>query len=1197
MRKLLIFLLCFTCNFYVFGQFDDQMSLPPSPNASSILKYGNTPVNQYTGVAGISAPLYEIKARGLTIPVALSYHASGIKVQDVASSVGLGWSLNVNCIVSRNVRGLPDESENGYFGANMAERITQPLDRATMTAISLGNLDSEPDIFYYNVNGNYGKFVFDKNKKPVFYSNDGIRLLNSPFKKELGIDGWILVDMQGNTFYFGQDVSTRENIISNVHGKNEVKTMEFASSWYLNKIITANALETITYNYTTGANVTTRYFKTKKTFRNAMKSTYDRGIYFLGIPIREASVDVDIDIVDVAEWDAGIRETVVSPKYLSSITTSEEIVNFNHGGTRLDQENGLKLTDIVVKSFKGQNLLMKFVFNYDYFTQSFGGAGGQPITYVGHRLKLDNIEQVSNLNNRIPLYRFSYINNLPLRDEVGVQSSDHWGYANLNTNFRGFPTKISEYDEWRKPDSLAMQAGMLTKIIYKSGASKEFYFEPNQYDRGDGQSEIAGGLRISKIIDVPGIGAAPIVTKYRYTINDRTSSGMLMVKKPIYVSYVEHVSSQIPQNFIPYKPFGIPPYLTEVGSMRGDMVLPIPMRTSLINSLISSLPNLLNGSTGSTSWMYTPFIIYSSTALNNLFDLDGSIVGYSEVTVENGDNGRTVNRYTNIEDYPDYYNQIRVNKDFITVGRLRPDVSPFTSSTSYSFARGKLKESLIYDKKSGLIKRIVNLYGFNSVADSVLGLKIAIGKVDIQSGLQPHYDTYYNMGYYHFVSRPLLLTESYEEDYLESFTGGYRLPVVKRKKFEYDPLFPTLLTKTEEKNGDGLDISVDYKYVANRQTVNYGLQSEGIAANTLYQNNSFDVLLEKTVKRGGQILEGKKVGFNNWQGIGKTMTLPHNIYVNNQGIYQNTTTYRKYDNYGNILQLSHTGGLKTNYRWDESGSKQVLEVKDAEDNEIFMENFETISNANILIGTANSGNKYYQGDYQCTFQAPVGKQYKVMYAYLSAGLWNYSEWEDYGGSSMVLNLGDAIDDVIIIPKESYSTFFTYQKEGIKSVTDLNGNSSFYEYDDFFRLKTIRDNHRDILQHYVYNDVSTYVGNVFLSDEKIANLSNSVCLCGGIIYKVPAGKYYSYISKEDANSKVDREIATDGQAYANTVTFCPLPIDKKIINGKCETGRRICISSVEESNTSWVCEFKYKFSDGSVSGKSEVEIHNYPCVID
>src|SRR5882757_10686882 len=74
--------------------YDLKNVMPPSPNASSLGKYADWPVNEYTGVPNINIPLYELKGRSISVPVSLSYHASGIKVGEVAPSVGLGWSLN-----------------------------------------------------------------------------------------------------------------------------------------------------------------------------------------------------------------------------------------------------------------------------------------------------------------------------------------------------------------------------------------------------------------------------------------------------------------------------------------------------------------------------------------------------------------------------------------------------------------------------------------------------------------------------------------------------------------------------------------------------------------------------------------------------------------------------------------------------------------------------------------------------------------------------------------------------------------------------------------------------------------------------------------------------------------------------------------------------------------------------------------------
>lgn len=70
-----------------------------SPEAAAFERYGQYQANEYTGVPDISIPLYELKDRDIDIPITLTYDASGIKVDQEATWVGLGWNLNVGgCI-------------------------------------------------------------------------------------------------------------------------------------------------------------------------------------------------------------------------------------------------------------------------------------------------------------------------------------------------------------------------------------------------------------------------------------------------------------------------------------------------------------------------------------------------------------------------------------------------------------------------------------------------------------------------------------------------------------------------------------------------------------------------------------------------------------------------------------------------------------------------------------------------------------------------------------------------------------------------------------------------------------------------------------------------------------------------------------------------------------------------------------------
>jgi hypothetical protein len=67
------------------------VNFPTSPEAALMRRFGDIPVSNYTGVADISIPLYNLKIDNNEIPIVLRYHSSGIKVEDQATWVGLGF--------------------------------------------------------------------------------------------------------------------------------------------------------------------------------------------------------------------------------------------------------------------------------------------------------------------------------------------------------------------------------------------------------------------------------------------------------------------------------------------------------------------------------------------------------------------------------------------------------------------------------------------------------------------------------------------------------------------------------------------------------------------------------------------------------------------------------------------------------------------------------------------------------------------------------------------------------------------------------------------------------------------------------------------------------------------------------------------------------------------------------------------------
>ena len=80
-----------------------------SPNAAELGKYGKIPVSYFNGLPNISIPLTELHAKNYTLPIYLTYHASGNKPDQHPGWVGLGWTLHAGGCINRILNGMKDE--------------------------------------------------------------------------------------------------------------------------------------------------------------------------------------------------------------------------------------------------------------------------------------------------------------------------------------------------------------------------------------------------------------------------------------------------------------------------------------------------------------------------------------------------------------------------------------------------------------------------------------------------------------------------------------------------------------------------------------------------------------------------------------------------------------------------------------------------------------------------------------------------------------------------------------------------------------------------------------------------------------------------------------------------------------------------------------------------------------------------------
>lgn len=388
--------------------------IPSSPTVASLAKYGDIPVSYYTGTPNISIPLYEINTGDFTLPIRLSYHASGIKVEEIASWVGLGWSLHAGGIISRAVRGLPDEEGGGYMVETVStvENILQmPIAEREnfLQLLAQGSLliDLEPDLFTYNFGNHSGKFYYDQ------VSGEIITLPRVPFRidKEyfLNTGEWKITTEDGTTYFFGKyEQNTSQMQCDGIGGPVAPVVV---TGWFLTKIVTAIGQNEIIFNY-----VPVNY-----TIKNITTHT-----------VQATNLQLEcgqfLKVCESQNEYQGYR--------LESISYNQGLIKFNANTNRLDLPGDKRLDDIEIYNFSENIPYKKFIFSYDYFNSNVLDQGDIPPAEKPYwlRLKLVAVQEIAANGENLPPYTFDYEqpNHLPSRLSY---AQDHWGYYNgKNTN-------------------------------------------------------------------------------------------------------------------------------------------------------------------------------------------------------------------------------------------------------------------------------------------------------------------------------------------------------------------------------------------------------------------------------------------------------------------------------------------------------------------------------------------------------------------------------------------------------------------------------------------------------------------------------------------------------------------------------------------------------------------------------------------
>ncbi|GEM_PF-4660453 len=427
----------------IFGAFSKVLAqqtqlpdlMPNSPNAEAMQQYGTYPVGHYTGVPNISIPLYTITSGDIKVPITLNYHASGIKVAQEASWVGLGWSLSAGGSLSKQKKSYDDfghyESTNYHFRDPIIELTEDNKNGINLTDsqyeqyFESNRRDLFPDLYFYGFLGFSGQFIFDDFPKGVSVKRgDGLEFNVQNFGtngSQLDDLEWRVKDLRGTTYSFDQpvvkEISTRdEEIGSNVGFDRTV------GSWLLTKIQSTNNNE-VSFSYTqSGVIETPRFSSTNSTLK-----------------INTTLLDLPPPGLDLVVLDRHLPDIA----YGSSVSSVEYIYDFYMD--RIDFDGGYVLFDVTDRDDLNSNLSSKklsgirvfndddelikgFEFNYTYVNTDSGS-----INHLYAKLCLTSVQEYNIVNsvrvNKEP-HTFTYHQRPSNIAPVAKNSdrTDHWGY-------------------------------------------------------------------------------------------------------------------------------------------------------------------------------------------------------------------------------------------------------------------------------------------------------------------------------------------------------------------------------------------------------------------------------------------------------------------------------------------------------------------------------------------------------------------------------------------------------------------------------------------------------------------------------------------------------------------------------------------------------------------------------------------------
>lgn len=1107
---------------------------PKSPNVASFTKYGDYDVSEYTGVPNISIPLYTIEAGGIKIPITLSYHASGNKLTDVASWVGLGWSLAGGGAISRRIMGGPDDGTYGYlsvFKPNYTFNLSVDSDMLYMDNVASGLYDTRPDIYSFDFPGHSGKFFFDGTNayKPVMLPYAPVAVNYS-----MSLERFIMTDEHGNIYKFGE--SDVEKTTTSGAGKTGTPAI---TSWLPESMISQNLRDTVTFSY---------------------------GADSLFYPDATSQMQVLTDQLSGHGGSPYSVSNVQGPTTSISTSVTEmplQQINFRNGKVVFELEDTVRkdinlgignnvhaLKDIKVYAYNYATKQMEVQKTIILYKSYFGTSSAN-----NFRLRLDSIQILDKGGSIIQHYRFGYNTGITL-PYYGNFARDYWGYYNgkdightltslipkMTVPFNGGYVTIGDSTaNNRDCDSNYMQAEILDTIYYPTGGHTVFTYQSNRFTNYLGQPQVTGGLRVTSISSYDNINSSPMVKTYVYNTADSNYFLQYHFFAALPQTHRYYVSVQgtetayyfcVVRNFVSNPNIGSEPFDT----------------APVVYPSVTEYYGTPAANTGKTDYSFTftrdnPQPITGrvpTPVLTSYFFARGQLLSKTESLRKSDGTYQVVKNESNtyagfpLKEYLGvgliatkiYTNEGGVGNNVpLYVGE---NVSP---NDLYSYVSAY---SWIYCQDDLLTSSTTNIYDTNdSTKYTTSTVNYTYGDTThVQIAKTSHVDSKGNTH---------ITVNKYPFDYLSGGTthNGVLDTMISRHMY----------AEVVEKWDSVKDVAASSNFISGAQLNQYkfGNINSGIVPSTI---STLSVSSPITNFTPASVVSGVLTGDSR---------------------YVQMISFDQYDTKNNIAQYTPRNATPTTILWDYLYDFPIAQIK----NSAFSLSYTTMAYTSFEAN--GKGNWIFSGTPVTDLTAPTGsldyplasgnittasmdntKAYVVSYwsnggaatvqynstSYPGTAMTTVNGWTYYehplptlGSSSYVTISGTtSIDELRLYPANAQMITYTYAPEGLTSIADTKGSVSHFEYDFFQRLKNIKDFYGNIVSNYGYHTYDQTIGNDAMSNTYTRNNCPAGYSPGSLGYSVPANKYYSS-TKASANADAAFDMNTNGQAKANQNCHC------------------------------------------------------------